>query len=66
MAGRWNSIKTAEGYGANRLDQEHSAMQLLNGRHAATVKKVEGPGGLMGDEGCRLMVSSWLKNILNA
>ena len=57
MAGRWNNIKTAEGYVADILDREHDAMRMLNGRHAAVVRRTEEPAGVLEDEGCKKMVS---------
>ena len=57
MAGRWNSIKTAEGYVADSLDREHDAMRMLDGKHAAIVRRTEEPDGVLEDEGCKKMVS---------
>ena len=57
MAGRWNNIKTAEGYVADSLDREHDAMRMLDGKHAAIVRRTEEPDGVLEDEGCKTMVS---------
>ena len=57
VAGRWNNIKTAEGYVATSLVRENQAMNLLNGRLAPILEESEGPEGVLEDIECKETVS---------
>ena len=58
MAGRWNSLNTAEGYVAESNRRERQTMRFLGCDGAEDENVNDDFDPIIGDEGCRLMVSN--------